>query len=104
MSHVRTIAVREAYPALLLWTALPSAARRALLAGTPVGIASAKNATNAYLFALREAPYYNAGDPTPELAMAAADLGMFGKSTPGNFEIRLAGERGGGVSYLVGLP
>lgn len=104
LSRVRTIAIREAYPALLLWNVLPNQARRALLAGTPVGLSAIQNAANAYGYALREAPYYRAGDPTPLLTTAPAKLGIFGSASATAVELRLATERGGGVSYAITMP
>lgn len=103
LSKVRTDALRESYPALTLWSALPAPARRALLAGTPVGLATVQNATNAYLFALREAPYYKAGDPFDVLALDPRVIGIFAKPATNSMEIRLAGEQGNGVSYMIPL-
>jgi hypothetical protein len=104
LSKVKTLALREAYPALLLWNVLPSPARRTLLAGTPVGLSAVQNAVNAYRYALREAPYYRAGDPTQALATEPARLGIFGSVTPSSVELRLSGEQGGGVAYGIALP
>lgn len=103
LSRVRIGAVGDSYPALLLWNVLPSAARKALLNDAPVGLATVRNATGAYLFALREAPFYHAGNPSEALAMPAAQLGIFGKTTPKAVQLRLSGERGGGVTYFVNL-
>ena len=101
VSLVSTAALREAYPALLLWSALPGAARTALLKGRPVGLAEVRGASNAYGFALREAPYYEGGDPAPVLALGPTKVGLFGQPKGRLFELRLAGERGDGVSYLL---
>ena len=103
LSLVSTAALRQAYPALLLWNALPGAARTSLLAGRPVGLAEVKGAASAYGYALREAPYYDGGDPAPVLALAPARTGLFGQSKGRLFELRLAGERGDGVFYLLPL-
>jgi hypothetical protein len=104
LSKIKTIALRDSYPALLLWNALPSPAKRALLSGSPVALSAVQGASNAYGYALREAPYYRAGDPTPLLAMEPRLLGIFGSATPTAVELRLSGERGGGVTYGITLP
>lgn len=104
LSKVKTAALREAYPALLLWNALPAPARKALLAGTPVGLAAVQNARGAYTYALNEAPYYHAGDPSPILELPPARTGLFGQAVQGSLELRLAGERGGGVTYVLAYP
>ena len=101
VSKVDTRAFREAYPALLLWSALPGAARSALLAGRPVGLAQVSGAADAYAFALREAPYYGMGDPSAVLAMDPAKVGIFGSPGANSISIRLAGERGEGVGYTL---
>jgi hypothetical protein len=104
LSHIKTAAIREAYPALLLWNALPDAARAALYAGSPVALSAVSNATNAYAFALREAPYYNAGNPSQALATNPNLLGIFGRSTPKSMELRLSTRRAQGITYQISLP
>lgn len=103
LSRTDTEAIERSYPALLLWSALPGAARTALLAGRPVGIAQIPSATNAYLFALREAPYYEAGDPTPTLRASPSKVGIFGTPSSQSLSLRLADERGRGVTYALPL-
>jgi len=101
LSRVPTDVLRESYPGLRLWAALPTNVRRALQAGTPVGLAGFPNLTNAYLFALREAPYYHAGDPRTVLALPPARLGLFGAPSESGLALRLSGEGGGGVTYAL---
>lgn len=104
VSHVTTQSLREAYPALLLWNGLSTQVRKALYAGTPVGLSAVRNVSNTYAYALREAPYYNAGNPARVLAINPAQLGLFGTSTDKSFELRLSSEREPGVSYVISLP
>ena len=101
LSKSDTEAIERSYPALLLWSALPGAARDALLAGRPVGISQASGATNAYVFALREAPYYEAGDPTEVLRMNAAKVGILATPSEKTLSLRLADDRGRGVTYAL---
>ncbi len=103
LSKVDTTALREAYPALLLWSALPGGARSSLLGGRAVGLAEVQGASGAYAFALREAPYYGAGDPREVLAMNPAKVGIFGRATATALSLRLAGEQGDGVAYTLPL-
>ena len=102
LSHVPTEAVRQAYPALRLWATLPGAVQSALLAGRAVPL-SAVGGTDAYLFALNEAPFYRAGDPSSALATNAARLGLFATGSPEAVTLRLGPERGGGVEYVMAL-
>ena len=103
LSHTDTEAIKRSYPALLLWSALPGGARTALLAGRPVGVAQVSGATNAYAFALREAPYYEAGDPTAVLRMNPAKVGIFATPSKSSLSLRLADEGGRGVMYALPL-
>ncbi len=104
LSHVTTQSLREAYPALLLWNGLPNQAKKALYAGTPVGLSAVSGVANTYAFALREAPYYSAGNPARVLATNPAQLGIFGSATNKSFEMRLSSEKMDGVSYVISLP
>jgi hypothetical protein len=104
LSHVRTGALREAYPALLLLNVLPANARSGLLGGRPLALSAVPNAVNAYRFALTEAPFYKAGNPSQLLSVPATELGMFGANREKTVEVRLATERGQGVTYLIALP
>jgi len=104
LSHITTQSLREAYPALLLWNGLPGQVRKALYAGTPVGLSAVQNVANTYAYALREAPYYNAGNPAEALATNPAKLGIFGTAGNKSFEMRLSNDPGRGVSYEISLP
>ena len=99
----RTDAFRDSYPALLLWSRLPRPATTALLNGQAVALRQAPGALSAYRFALQEAPYYKAGDPVDVLKLDPNLLGMFGRVSADALDLRLAGERGDGVSYRIPL-
>lgn len=101
ISKVNTRALEDAYPALVLWTALPLPAKRSILAGSPVALAAVRNVTNTYVFALREAPFYDAGNPSRLLSMEATELGIFGRPATRALELRLASENGPGVTYTI---
>ena len=101
LSRTSTEALQSSYPALVLWSALPTGARTALLAGRPVGLPQISGAANAYAFALREAPYYGSGDPSEVLKMDPAKVGLFGVPSAKSLSLRLAGERGNGVAYAL---
>lgn len=101
LSHVPTVAVREAYPALILWNTLPNAARTALASGQAIALSQVPGASNAFGYALREAPFYRAGDPNSTLTADPRQVGLFGSPSNGSFDLRLGVEHGGGVHYTL---
>lgn len=104
LSHNSTSALRDAYPALLLWNVLTPAARNAAYKGQPVPISAVPGALNAFNYALREAPYFKAGDPAPILELPPNRLGLFGTPTDKSIDLRLGNPEGQGVSYLMTYP
>lgn len=103
LSRVPTTALREAYPALLLWNTLSGDARDAVFAGRPVGLAQTPGSKDAYAYALREAPYYGAGDPAEILRSNPAKVGLFGQASDKSLDLRLGNLEGSGVTYVIPL-
>ena len=75
----------------------------ALLNNQAVALRQAPGALNTYRYALQEAPYYKAGDPSDVLKLDPNLMGIFGRTSADAVDLRLAGEKGDGVSYRIPL-